>query len=108
MSHRITTKTQITDKVLAEAALTKAGWSYTSEGGSIHVTSGPLRRASINLASGNIVGDTDLHNSDTLCALNQFYGEALAEKQIAEYGGYVESRTETEDEIILVANVSFA
>jgi hypothetical protein len=108
MSHRITTKTSITDREVAEAALKKAGWSYNVSGSSIHVNSGPLQYATINLSNGDVTGDTDIHSDAKLGSLNQFYGEALAEKQVADQGGYIESRTETETEIILVANVAFA
>lgn len=109
MSHRITTQTKVTDREIAEAALNKAGWAFRTSGNSISIQGGPLNRATIDLATGKISGDTDWHSSDTLGSLNRYYGEAMVEKQVMESGGYIEGeRIETEDSIILVANVMLA
>lgn len=92
MSHRITTKTQITDKNLAEKALKASGWSYNVDGRSIYVTSGPMRNASINLATGGIVGDTDYHSKDSLGALRQQYSLAKVKAECAKQGHTIESQ----------------
>ena len=109
MSHRITTKTKIMDLEIAKNALEKKGWQFEQSGQSLHIKSGPMNRASINLTSGEVIGDTDWHKKDALESLNQAYGEALYEKEIAEQGGYVEERQELQNgDVRLVVNVSFA
>jgi hypothetical protein len=89
MSHRITTRTEIKDKKLALQALKAAGWAHRVEGNTIQVNDGPMRYASINLATGDVTGDTDLHRRghDSLGALNQLYAEAKF-KQVAQRQGH--------------------
>jgi len=92
MSHRITTKTKMTNKDLAIDAIKMAGYSYQASGNAITITSGPMNRARINLQSGTITGDTDWHNKDTLGALQQNYSEAAVRQQCRKTGATIESR----------------
>lgn len=88
MSHRITTKTEIKDKKLAIQALKANGWSYTESGSTLYIADGPMRRASINLSTGVVAGDTDLHRQDVegLQALNQGYAEAKFKQEALKQG----------------------
>jgi hypothetical protein len=108
MSHRITTQTSINDKEVAIAALKSKGWSYDFSGNTLHITSGPMSSARIDLATGVVEADSDHVRREALTSLNQAYGVALCEKQAVDQGGYVES-TETLDngDIRLIVNVSF-
>lgn len=109
MSHRITTKTKITDKKLAAQALKAAGWSFTEDGNRLFITDGPMRNASLNLSTGEVVGDTDYHNSDNLGALRQHYGLAAYKAQCFEQGATIESESvdAKTGEIVLVVTASF-
>lgn len=79
MSYRITKQTQITDEKLATEALRLAGMTYTKQGNSLCITGGPLNRASINLTTGEVSGDTDFsgHSEQAFGLLRQYYGEAM-------------------------------
>lgn len=93
MSHRVTTKTEIKDKDLAIQALKKAGYDYSEDGQRIHVTSGPMRNATINLASGDVTGDTDhRHTQEKLGALRKYYTEAKFRKEAMKQGITIETR----------------
>ena len=107
MSHRVATKTQITDKKLAIEALKLAGWSYRESGNSLRVTSGPMNRSTINLTNGEIVGDTDWHSTEQLGALRQHYGEAKVRSEAIKTGATIESRevlSNGEVRLVLTAN----
>lgn len=109
MSHKITTKTDIKDKKLAETALKAAGWGYDVSGRTIRVTSGPMRNASINLQTGEVVGDTDYHGQNELGALRQHYSLAMVKQQCIKQGATIESErvdAKTGD-IVLVCSASF-
>lgn len=110
MSHRITTKTQMTNKDLAIDALKMASVSYQESGAStLRITSGPLRNASIDLTTGNVVGDTDYHGRDTLGALRKFYSEAQIRERCRLEGHTVEERSQLQDgRIRLVCSGMFA
>jgi len=109
MSHRITTKTQITNKELAIDAVKMAGWSFQESGNAITITSGPMNRARINLQNGNITGDTDWHNKEQLGALRQNYSEAVVRQQCRKTGASIESRTVQKDgKVRLVMTANFA
>ncbi len=108
MSHRIATQTKITEKKLAEKALKAQKWDFQSQGDSINVTSGPMRRSTINLKTGEVVGDTDIHNRNDLGALNQSYGEALVEDKVRNQGGEILERTVMKDgRVRILANVNY-
>jgi hypothetical protein len=104
MSHRITTSTDIKDPDLAVSALNAAGWSHRVAGRSIHIQSGPMRNATINLDTGEVTGDTDYHNEsdESLGALKQHYGEAKAKLDLPKNGYHVVSRTvDTNGDVVL-------
>mgnify|MGYP001490949435 CR=1 FL=1 len=108
MSHRVTTKTEITDKELATAALKQAGFTFDERGTTLTITSGELRNAAINLQTGDVTGDSDYgHRASAFGALRQFYSEQKYKRELARNGGYVESRNvDKEGNIILMAAIS--
>jgi hypothetical protein len=91
MSHRITTKTEIKDRVLAEQALQLAGMAYQTEGSTIRITGGSLRGARLDLRTGTLTGDTDFH-SGHMDDLKRNYAEAKFTEQCAIEGQTIESR----------------
>lgn len=101
MSHRITTKTEIKDLALAKKALDQAGMGYRESGTTLAITSGSLRGATMDLATGEISGDSDFHSRDSLGALRQIYAEQLVRSRIQMAGHYVESREMQDGKIIL-------
>lgn len=109
MSHRIATKTEITDKEAAEEALKAQKWDFLSSDDTITITGGPMQGATINCRTGEVVGDTDWHDKKTLKALNQSYAEVLVNRQIASQGGYVEHRETLQDgRVRILAQVTYA
>jgi len=97
MSHKITTQTQITNKKLAVQAIKTAGMSFTENGDRIRITSGLMRGAEINLSTGRITGDTDIHSQKELGALRKYYSEAQIRERCMLEGHTVESRQEQKD-----------
>jgi hypothetical protein len=103
MSHRIVMESPITNKDLAIQALKSAGWKYTEQGSNVLVvTSGPMRNATINLLTGNVTGDSDLHSKDTLDALRQSYSEAIVRQEAIKSGATIETR-----EVLKNGNIRF-
>lgn len=105
MSHRVTTRTEIKDGELAEAALKQAGYSFDRRGNNILITSGDMNGANINLTTGDVTGDSDYgHRAERFGALRQFYSEAKVRKETSKASGYVESRSEDQQgNVILMA-----
>jgi hypothetical protein len=108
MSHRVTTQTEIKDKNFAVQALKSAGLSYREVGEQIHITSGRLANATLDLRSGLISGDTDHgHSSETLGMLRQHYSEAKYRAECQKQGISVESRTvNKEGHIVLMCSMA--
>jgi hypothetical protein len=94
MSHRVTVQTEIKDKGIASAALRAQGYSFTESGNSLRITSGELNRATIDLSTGAISGDSDYHTSAKLGLLRQAYGEEKFKAEAFKQGFSIESRTE--------------
>ena len=93
MSHRVTQKTDITNKELATTALKNVGWSFVEQSNSVlRITSGPMSHSTIDLRTGTVTGDSDWHSRDTLGALRQHYSEALVQQENLKKGAMVESR----------------
>ncbi len=100
MSHRVTTKTEIKDKGLAINALKAAGFGYEDLGSSLRITSGPARNATLDLKTGEILGDTDYshqNNDDSLGILKRYYAEAKYRQECQIQGYTIESREEMKD-----------
>jgi hypothetical protein len=95
MSHRVTTQSEIKDKALALAAAKSAGVSVVEEGEhTLRFTSGPLSRATLDLRTGTINGDTDYgHTNERFGVLKQHYSEAKYKLECARQGIMVESRS---------------
>lgn len=91
MSHRITTKTSMTDKALAEKALQLAGMTYQSQGNTVSITGGSLRGARLDLRTGVITGDTDWHTGH-MDDLKRSYAEAEFTQKVELEGHTIESR----------------
>lgn len=95
MSHRVTTQTEIKDKALAIRSIQAAGYSYQDQGESLMITSGPMNRATINLTTGVVTGDSDYHSrgDDSLGALKQHYAEAKYRAEMQKNGHEIISRS---------------
>lgn len=108
MSHRTTLKTEITEKGLAIQALKSAGWGYAEEGSHLRITSGPMNRATINLSTGEVSGDTDWHGRGQLGALRKHYSEAKIRADVLKRGATIDSREVLKSgEIRLVVSANF-
>lgn len=92
MSHRVTTKTEITDREMAIAALNRAKYSFTSQGNTLTITSGPLNRAIIDLTTGEVTGDTNYHGKDSLGLIRQVYSEEKYVRELRRIGASITSR----------------
>lgn len=107
MSHRVTTQTEIKDKEIAKKALTAAKIDFRESGDFIlNIMSGPMSGSHIDLRSGEVVGDTDVHNQDTLGMLRQVYGEQKYRSECMKQGVMIESRrvdAKTGDIILMCA-----
>ncbi len=94
MSRRVTTKTEIKDKDLAVQAMKAAGLQYQDQGESLHITSGKMRGAIVDLRTGDISGDSDYgHTTEGLGMLRMHYGEAKYRRECLRQGITIESRT---------------
>ena len=109
MSHRVTTKTEITDRDLAIQALETIGWSYTEESNSVlRITSGPINRSALDLKTGDITGDFDWRNRNTPDSLRQHYSEQKVRQQAIKTGATIESRSVLENgDICLILTANF-
>ena len=104
MSRRVTTKTEMKDRNLVLQALKGAGMTYRESGKIIHVTSGRMANATIDLTTGEIIGDSDYgHDSGTLGGLRQAYGEAKYRAECIKQGISITSRSvEKNGDIVLM------
>jgi hypothetical protein len=109
VSHKITIKTEITDKAAVERACTEKGWEYEIASETrVSFETGPLRGARLDLRTGAITGDSDLHSKSKAIEFGVAYSEALWMNRISE-GGYLEERTVLGDGTIrLTATVAVA
>lgn len=101
MSHRVTYKSELRDRDLTIQALAAIGCSYRNEGATKLVAIGsPLDGATIDLSTGEIVGDTDFHTRDQLGVLRQHYSEAEFRRMAILQGVTVETRQVTQEQVI--------
>ena len=92
MSYRRTTQTNMTNRAIVAQALKNEGVSYRENGDTFTFTSGPLNRATLDLKTGAVTGDSDFgHTEKVLGSLRCAYSMALDfDKQIKE-GAVLES-----------------
>lgn len=108
MSHKITINTEITDEAAVKRACSDHGWVCEVTNGRVAFHGGPLNRATLNLKTGKITGDSDFHNKEAVVEFGIAYSEALWMNKIGE-GGYLESREVlTDGTIRLTASVTVA
>lgn len=108
MSHRVTTETEIKDKVMLTQACKTANISFVDQGqDQVRFTSGALANAVLDLKSGRISGDSDYgHTSSGLGVLRQAYGEAKYKSECARQGIQIESRSlDHEGNIVLMCSM---
>jgi hypothetical protein len=108
MSHRVTTETEIKDKVILTQACKSTNITFTDQGADhIRFTSGAMANATLDLRTGRITGDSDYgHTASGLSALKQAYGEAKYKGECARQGIQIESRTtDHEGNIILMCSM---
>lgn len=104
MSHRITTETEMKDPDIVRDICDKAGYSFTRTGDVITFTTGPLARATLDLTSGVITGDSD-HHRGSLGSLRQAYAETKYIREITRQGGRVDNREVVDGKIVLYCSV---
>jgi hypothetical protein len=104
MSHRVTVQTEIKDKALAIEALKAAGVSYREQGNTLQLTGGNYNNAVINLATGQITGDTDWgHDAGKLGLLRQNYTEAKFRAEAFRTGVSITDRVVDKDGNIVLS-----
>jgi hypothetical protein len=103
MSRKVTTRTEITNKDIAVAALQFAQVQHTVDGNYIYLNSGELSGAMLNLETGDVSGDTDFgHSHRSLSVIKQYYAEALFRTEAAKIGTTIDQRsTDAEGSIVL-------
>lgn len=90
MSHRVKTQIDVTDASLAIEALRGMGLPFTQEGKTIRISGGRLKNAVINLANGEITGDTDFgHTEKAFGLVRQRYNLLKTKRELALQGGVV-------------------
>jgi hypothetical protein len=94
MSHRVTFRSELKDRELAIQALKSLNYSFdeAAGGNTLLITSGPMARATINLKTGDVEGDTDFHSKNVLGGLRQAYSEAEFLRVQQRQGATIESR----------------
>jgi hypothetical protein len=93
MSRRVTFRSELKDRDLTIQALKSLNYSYTESGrDTLLITSGPMNRATINLKSGEVEGDSDFHSKGELGGLRQAYSEAEFRRVTQRQGAVIESR----------------
>lgn len=92
MSHRVTTKTEITDRELALSALKSAGVTFRDLGNNKFTITASGVTADLNLATGEIGGDADHLRSGPFDTLKQHYAEQKYVWELRRQGHTVESR----------------
>lgn len=92
MSRRISFKSEIKDPDLALKALDSLDMSYRHTGDTIQIMSGTLQGCTVNLKTGEVIGDSDYHTGK-LGALRQAYSEQDFRRAAARSGNTIESRT---------------
>lgn len=104
MSKRIYNKADMKDRALAIQALQQAGMAFEESGGVIYIQSGPMANSRIELATGEVVGDSDFgHTSESLGVLRLHYAEAKVRQDYAKTGTAIDSREVTsEGDIVLM------
>jgi hypothetical protein len=103
MSHRVTTKTSITNNDYAIAALAKAGFTHKSTGASkLEVRKGSSV-GDLDLTTGEITGDTDRWKAGDFDLLSQAYAEEAYVSELRRQGASIQERTvDTEGNIVIV------
>lgn len=93
MSRRVTFRSELKDRDLTIQALNALQYTYSEAGNNTFlITSGPMNRASINLKTGEVEGDSDFHSKGELGGLRQAYSEAEARRIAQRQGAVIESR----------------
>ncbi len=93
MSRRVTFRSELKDRDLTIQALNALQYTYSEVGKDVlQITSGPLNRASINLKTGDVEGDSDWHTRDGLGGIRQAYSEAEFNRITQRQGAIIEKR----------------
>lgn len=94
MSRRVTFRSELKDRDLTIQALNALQYTYSEVvKDTLHITSGPMNRATINLKTGDVEGDSDWHTKGELGGLRQAYSEAEFRRITQRQGAIIESRT---------------
>lgn len=107
MSHRISFKSEIKDHDLTVGALELLKYNYRKDSATkFTILDGPLRNATINLETGEVIGDTDWHNRDVLGGLRQAYSEVEIRRTLQRQGATIESRTVKNGEVKILCRIT--
>ncbi len=93
MSHRVTVQTSMTEKAHLITALKESKIAFSEQGDLIHCSSGQLNRATINMKTGAVSGDSDFHSTEDLGVLRQAYSLAKYKAELFTQGGSINSQT---------------
>ena len=93
MSKRTEVKTTMTDKKFVIEAFKREQLQYEEMSDTmLRITSGALARATLDLTTGTITGDSDYgHGQNALGKLNRHYSEALARFRAMRAGTQIQS-----------------
>ena len=110
MSHRVTVQTEIKDKAMAIQALQQGKYTFEEAGSTLRIKSGTLANVTIDLASGQVSGDTDFrgHTKDNLGLLRQMYAEAKFRHEVLKTGGTIDERSVNRDGDIEILHTMMA
>lgn len=107
MSHRVTTKTVMTERIFAEQAAAALGWGFNSAVNGIDFTTGPFRRGRLTLTTGDLAGDSDYCSDSDRRLFCRKYSEMAVRHNIAQNGHIVESCVEQGNTIRIIASGGF-
>ena len=101
MSHKVTQKSEMKDLNMVVRACQDAGYSYNVNGNKVSFTSGPLSRATIDVSTGEITGDTDWHTRDALGKFRQNYAKAVVKHTCEQQNITIESEEVVGTNVVL-------
>lgn len=108
MSHRITTKSAMTDQSIINESLAAKGWKCSVKGTLVTITTGPMAHAVIDTKTGTVRGDSDMHDKKILSELNQTYLELLTVREVEQQGGEILERSVENGTIRLLIRANMA
>lgn len=108
MSHRVTTQTDMKDVSILSAICKKQNIAFEQSGNMVTFQGGQLRGATLNLTTGQMVGDSDVHGrGDTILgSLRQSYAHEMVRREALKNGVTIMS-TETDRDGYILLTMSY-